>query len=107
MKKYKSQTAKITEAFITAVVVVFSVTLVASGIAISKVNSDYMSSGVRTAKIVAERENQEIFFTMNERKFKASDEEINGRIESVLSLMPAPVNTGYYIFKEIYSVCAN
>lgn len=107
MKSYKSQTVRLTEKFITAVVIIVSVMLVSSGIAIAKVNTEYMSTGVRAAKIVAERDNEEIFVSMNDRKFRAADKILYDRVDSVLSFAPAPINTGYFIFKEIYSVTAN
>lgn len=107
MQKNKFQSIKITEAFITAVVVAVSVTLVASGIAISKINTEYMTSGIRAAKIVAERDNQEIFISMNDKKFSADGNDLSKKIEFALSVMPAPVNTGYFIYNEINSLINN
>ena len=69
MKSYKTQFAKITDTFISVTAVITAAILVASGLAVTKVNTEYMESGVRTAKIVSERENEEIFFSMNGRKF--------------------------------------
>lgn len=73
MKSYKTQFARITDAFIGVTAIITAVTLVASGIAVSKINTEYMATGIKTAKIVAERENEEIFFSLGGKKVFLSE----------------------------------
>ncbi|MDD6276749.1 MAG: hypothetical protein PUB20_08010 [Clostridia bacterium] len=103
MLRSNSQLIGIINGFITAAVIIISISLVASGIAISKVNSEYMETGVRAAKIIAERENEQISVSLNDAMMYegSSKSEI---LEKVLELMPPPVNTGYYIYRELYSL---
>ena len=97
MKNESNQLTRIINGFITASVIIISVSLIAAGIATSKVNSEYMETGVRAAKIVAERENEQISLSLNDTQMY-SGEGSSDKIEVALSLMPPPVNTGYYIF---------
>ena len=100
MKSYKTQFARISDAFIGVTAVIMAVTLVASGIAVSKINTEYMATGVKTAKIVAERENEEIFFSLGEKKF-SSPKRINDNIKTIGYLLPAPLNAVYYIYEKL------
>ena len=100
MKSYKTQYARISDAFIGVTAVITAVTLVASGIAVSKINTEYMATGVKTAKIVAERENEEIFFSLGEKKF-SSPKRINDNIKTIGYLLPAPLNAVYYIYEKV------
>lgn len=100
MKSYKTQFARITDAFIGVTAIITAVTLVASGIAVSKINTEYMATGIKTAKIVAERENEEIFFSLGEKKF-SSPKNIRDDIEIIGYLLPAPLNAVYYIYKKV------
>lgn len=100
MKSYKTQFARISGAFIGVTAVIMAVTLVASGIAVSKINTEYMATGVKTAKIVAERENEEIFFSLGEKKF-SSPKRINDNIKTIGYLLPAPLNAVYYIYEKV------
>ena len=99
-KSYKTQFARITDAFIGVTAIITAVTLVASGIAVSKINTEYMATGIKTAKIVAERENEEIFFSLGEKKF-SSPKNIRDDIEIIGYLLPAPLNAVYYIYKKV------
>ena len=92
MKSYKTQFARISDAFIGVTAVIMAVTLVASGIAVSKINTEYMATGVKTAKIVAERENDEIF---------SSPKRIKDNIKTIGYLLPAPLNAVYYIYEKV------
>lgn len=100
MKSYKTQYARISDAFIGVTAVITAVTLVASGIAVSKINTEYMATGVKTAKIVAERENEEIFFSLGKKKF-SSPKRINDNIKTIGYLLPAPLNAVYYIYEKV------
>lgn len=100
MKKYKSSLSKILNAFVITTVISVSITLIASGIAISKVNTDYMSTGVHTAKIIAEHSNEEIFISINGQRLKQNTM-LKPDIDLILSLAPAPINTLYLLFTEI------
>lgn len=100
MKSYKTQFARITDTFIGVTAVITAVTLVASGIAVSKINTEYMATGVKTAKIVAERENEEIFFSLGEKKF-SSPQNIKDNIKTIGYILPAPLNTVYYIYEKV------
>ncbi len=99
MKSYKTQFAKITDTFISVTAVITAAILVASGLAVTKVNTEYMESGVRTAKIVSERENEEIFFSMNGRKF-SPPESLSEKLKDSLYFLPAPLNAIYYFGEE-------
>lgn len=100
--KEKKQYIRILDGFVTTVVVLTAATLIASGIAISKVNSEYMATGIKAAKIVAERENQEIAISLDDKLLVAPKSNFSA-VDEVLSLLPPPINTGYMIFKEINS----
>lgn len=103
MKSYKTQFSKITDAFIEVTAIITAVMLVTSGIAVSKINTEYMATGVKTAKIVAERENKEIFITLGDKKFSSS-ESLKTDISSIGYLLPAPLNTVYYIFEKLTDI---
>ena len=100
MKRYKSQFMRITDVFIGLTVIITAAMLVASGLAVTKINTEYMETGVRAVKIVAERENEEIFFSMNEKKF-ATPEKLGQRIEKAAYFLPAPLNTVVYFIDKI------
>ena len=101
MKNEKNQTMRIIDGFITAVVIITSVTLVASGIAISKANTEYLETGVRAPRIVAEKESVQIFVSESESVTLASDKGYSKTAEKVLSFLPPPVNTVFIAFREI------
>ena len=100
MKSYKTQFARITDAFIGVTAIITAVTLVASGIAVSTINTEYMATGIKTAKIVAERENEEIFFSLGGKKF-SSPKNIKGNFKTFGYLLPAPLNAVYYIYEKV------
>lgn len=100
MKKIKTQTFRLLNGFITSVVIITSVILVGSGIAISKTNTDYMSTGVRAAKIAASRESRQISIVMNDSILLAPKQNLP-LAEKVLPFLPPPINTGYILFKEL------
>lgn len=103
MKKYKTQLSKIIETFIGVTAVITAAVLVASGIAVSKINTEYMETGIKTAKIVAERENEEIFFSLNGRKFSARPD-VSEKLRTAAYLLPAPLNAVYYFGEEISGI---
>lgn len=100
MKSYKTQFARITDAFIGVTAIITAVTLVASGIAVSKINTEYMATGIKTAKIVAERENEEIFFSLGGKKF-SSPKNIKDNFKTIGFFLPAPLNAVYYIYEKV------
>ena len=91
---------RILDGYVTAVVIITSVTLVASGICISRMNTEYLETGVRAAKIVAERESRQIFLTENEAISLPSDSRFYYIADKVLTFLPPPVNTVYLAAKE-------
>ncbi len=95
----KTQTLRILDGFLTSVIIISAATLVCSGIAISKVNTDYMETGVRAAKIVVERESMQISVTTHEGILISSDYDLP--IDTVLQFLPPPINTTYFIAKEL------
>lgn len=100
MKTEKNQISRILDGFVTTVVVLTAATIVASGIAISKINTEYMSTGVKAAKIIAERENREISISMDDNIIITRENDFSA-VDKILSLLPPPVNTGYMIIREI------
>lgn len=100
MKKYKSQFMRITDVFVGLTVIITAATLVASGLAVTRINTEYMETGVRAVKLVAERENEEIFFSLNEKKFSAP-EKLGQGLEKAVYLLPAPLNTVVYFIDKI------
>ena len=100
MKSYKSQFMRITDVFIGLTVIITAVTLVASGLAVTRINTEYMETGVRAVKIVAERENEEIFFSMNEKKF-STPENLGQRLKKASYFLPVPLNTVIYFIDKI------
>lgn len=103
VKKIKTQARRITEAYIGATALITAAMLVMSGIAVTKVNTEYMSTGIKAAKIVAERENEEIFVSMNGRKFAAS-KDIEESLKTAVGFLPAPLNAVHYFVGEIQNV---
>lgn len=99
MKNYKTQFSRITDTFISVTAVITAAILIASGLAVTKINTEYMETGVKTAKIVAERENEEIFISMNGKKF-STQKNMEKIFDTVLYFLPAPVNALIYIGKE-------
>ena len=100
MKKEKSQTAKIIDGFVTAVVVITAATLIASGISISRINTEYLETGVRAAKIVAERDSRQIFLSDSEAVIFSAKNKYE-KAEKILAFMPPPINTAYLTIKQI------
>lgn len=100
MNKKKSQTIRIIETYITVIVLLTALTLIFSGISISKINTDYMETGVKAGKIVAERENTEISLTTHNGITLSAENNLN-IMNNILSFLPPPINTSYLIFQEI------
>lgn len=103
MKQYKTQLERINDAFIGVTVVIIAATLVASGLAVSKVNTEYMETGIKAEKIIAERENEEIFFSLGGRKF-SPPKKLEEKLNSVALYLPAPLNGMVYIADEIFNL---
>lgn len=101
MYKEKTQVRRIVNVYMTLVIIITAVTLVMSGIAISKINTDYMESGVRAGKIVAERESTQISVTTHEGILLTPKHDYLTVIDKVLTFLPPPVNTTYLMAKEI------
>lgn len=100
MKSDKTQISKILDGFVTTVVILTAATLVASGIAISKINTEYMTTGIKAAKIVAEHENKEISVSLDDNIIITREKDFLA-VDKILSLLPPPINTGYMIVREI------
>ena len=103
MHKTKTQIQRISEIYITIVVLVTGIMLVVCGVAISKVNTDYMQTGVRAGKIVAERENMQISVTTHEGITLTAEKDCLDIIDKVLTFLPPPVNTTYLTVKELFN----
>ncbi len=103
MKMQKSQAQRILDCFVTSVILIVAVTLVSSGIAISKINTDYMETGVRAGKIVAERKAQQISVTTHDGLTLTSEAD-PGMITDYLAYLPPPVNTTYFLIEDIISI---
>ncbi|MBQ7549531.1 MAG: hypothetical protein IJT03_07490 [Clostridia bacterium] len=100
MQKYKSRYMRIAELFIAVTVVISSAMLVASGIAVARVNSEYMESGVRAAKIIAVRDSEQISVSLSDKLMYKSDG--SGELaDKILSILPPPVNTVYISVREL------
>ena len=99
LKKDKTQTQKILDGFVTTVVLITSLTLVASGIAVSRMNTEYLETGVESAKIVAERDSRQIFISDSESTTYAPERDYSF-MEKILSFLPPPVNTVYLALRE-------
>lgn len=107
MNKTKTQTRRIIETYITLVVLVTGIVLVFSGIAVSKINTDYMQTGIRAGKIVAERENMQISVTMHDGITLSSKPEYFETIDKVIRFLPPPINTTYIAIKELLTFNQN
>ena len=101
MKKEKNQTQRIIDSFITSIILIFSFTLVGCGVAVSKINTDYMETGVRAGKIVAERESQQISVTTHDGIELRTQTNYLDVVDKILTYLPPPVNTTYLVAKEI------
>ena len=101
MQKNKTQVRRIVDAYVAVVVMITAVTLVITGIAISKINTDYMQTGVRAGKIVVERENTQISVITHEGIRLTPKKNYLEIADKVLTFLPPPVNTTYLIAKEI------
>ena len=99
MQKYKSRYMRIAELFIAVTVVISSAMLVASGIAVAKVNSEYMETGVRAAKIIAVRSSEQISVSLSDKLMYEGDG--GGLADKILTLLPPPVNTVYISVREL------
>ena len=100
MKKNKSQTMRIIDAFVITVVLIISVTLVGSGISISRINTEYLETGVRTAKIVAERKGSQLLVMQNDAVLLSPKKDYAAVYDKILTFLPPPVNTVYLCVKE-------
>lgn len=106
MKKQKTQTQRIIDCFVTLVILIVAATLISSGIAISKINTDYLESGIRAGKIVAERTAQQISVTTHEG-ITLSGETNPGKYVEFLAYLPPPVGTTYMLFENITDIIEN
>ena len=104
MKKEKNQTQRIIDSFITSIILIFSFTLVGCGVAVSKINTDYMETGVRAGKIVAERESQQISVTTHDGIELRTQTNYLDVVDKILTYLPPPVNTTYLVAKEISKI---
>lgn len=104
MKKEKNQTQRIIDSFITSIILIFSFTLVGCGVAVSKINTDYMETGVRAGKIVAERESQQISVTTHDGIELRTQTNYLDVVDKILTYLPPPVNTTYLVAKEIVAM---
>lgn len=102
MKNEKSQTMKIIDGFVTTVVILTAATLVASGVSVSRMNTEYLETGVRSAKIVAEKDSRQIFVA-NDDSVLLTPQRDYSIIGKIMSFLPPPVNTAYLAVKEIRS----
>lgn len=100
MKNQRTQTQRILDCFVATIILVIAGTLVASGIAISKINTDYMETGVRAGKIVAERTAQQISVTTHDGLTISGKPDTEKFIRS-LAYLPPPVNTTYMIVTDL------
>ncbi len=91
---------RIADTFVAVTVIILSLTLIASGISISKINSDYLESGIRSAKIVAERESIQILLTKNNSLLLSPEKNYADTADKILTFLPPPVNTVYLTVKE-------
>lgn len=91
---------RIADTFVAVTVIILSLTLIASGILISKINSDYLESGIRSAKIVAERESIQILLTKNNSLLLSPEKDYTDIADKILTFLPPPVNTVYLTVKE-------
>ena len=103
MYKEKSQTRRLIDAYITTVAIVTAATLVMTGVAISKINTDYMQTGERAGRIVAERQNEQISLTTHEGITIAPESDYLAVADKILTFLPPPVNTTYLMIKEVVS----
>lgn len=99
MKNEKNQTQRILDGFITSVILIFGITLVTSGIAISKINTDFLETGVYAGKIVAEREAQQISVTTNDG-LTLKGESHPETFRKIITFFPPPINTTYMMLEE-------
>lgn len=93
---------KILDSFVTTVILLTAATLVASGIAVSRMNTEYLETGVESAKIVAERDSRQIFLADSNSVTFAPERDFS-LVQKVLSFLPPPVNTVYLAVKEFRS----
>lgn len=105
MKYQKTQMQRIFSGFVTCVILILGATLVASGIAVSKINTDYLETGIEAGKIVAERKAQRISLTTHDG-LTLTGESDPENLKKILPFLPSPLNTGYYIFEEIDKMLA-
>ena len=101
--KEKSQMRRLIDAYIATVAIVTAATLVMTGVAISKINTDYMQTGERAGRIVAERENAQISLTTHEGITIAPEGDYLAVADKILTFLPPPVNTTYLMIKEVVS----
>ena len=103
MKNEKTQAKRILDSFITSVILIFSITLVTSGIAISKINTDYLETGVHVGKIVAERQAQQISVTTHDG-ITLTGESNTETFRKIINFFPPPINTTYMMLEEIEKI---
>lgn len=105
MYRSKSQTRRIIDTYVTVIILVISITLILSGIVISKINTDYLENGIRAGKIVAERENTQIsIINHNGVKLENNNFLYLNVIDRTLPFLPPPVNTSYLLVQEIQKI---
>ena len=103
MKKQKTQMQRIIDCFVTSIIIIVAAILISSGIAISKINTDYLESGVRAGKIVAERKAQQISVTTHEG-ITLSGETNPEKYTKILAYLPPPVNTAYMLVENVTEI---
>lgn len=103
MKYEKTQAQKVFDSFLTCVILILGLTVVASGIAVSKINTDYLETGVKSGKIIAERQAQQISLTTHDGLTLTSESDPDF-FKKIFSFLPPPINTGYYIYNEFQKI---
>ena len=100
MKDRRTETQKLAHSFISAAVVLTSLTLIALGVFAAKNNTAAIDSGITPAMIYAARENEEISVRIDERLYQPEKVK-EFPFDTAASLSPAPLGSLYLIYKNV------
>lgn len=100
MKDRRTETQKLAHSFISAAVVLTSLTLIALGVFAAKNNTAAIDSGITPAMIYAARENEEISIRIDERLYQPEKVK-EFPFDTAAILSPAPLGSLYLIYKNV------
>ena len=100
MKDSRTETQKLVHSFVSSIVALTGIVLIALGIFAAKNNTAAIESGITPAMIYAARDNEQIAVRIDKTVYEPNKTD-KIPIDTLLSLAPAPVGGLYLIYENL------